>query len=61
MQIKFKTSMLKWGLCDYSDAAAARQKVINGDEDDKVIFKNCTPFTDCLSEKNNTRVDNVNI
>ena len=24
----------------------------------KVIFKNCTPFTDCISEINNTQVDN---
>ena len=23
----------------------------------KVIFKNCTPFTDCINEINNTQVD----
>ena len=56
--IRFKTTMLKSSLCDYSDAyilvkgtititgaggdAAARQ----ADERDKgVIFKNCAPFT----------------
>ena len=66
-QIKFKTTMLKSSLCDYSDAyipvkgritiagagdnAAARQT----DERDKsVAFKNCAPFTNCISEINNT-------
>ena len=71
-QIKFKTTMLKSRLCDYSDAyifvkgikiitragadAAARQ----ADERDKgVAFKNCAPFTNCISEINNTQVDNA--
>ena len=71
-QIKFKTTMLKSSLCDYSDAyilvkgaitiagagddAAARQ----ADERDKgVIFKNCAPFTNCISEINDTQVDNA--
>ena len=71
-QIKFKTTMLKSSLCDYSDAyilvkgtititgagndAAARQV----DERDKgVVFKNCSPFTNCLSEINNTQVYNA--
>ena len=25
----------------------------------KVVFKNCAPFTDCISEINNTQVDNA--
>ena len=71
-QIKFKTTMLKSSLCDYGDAyilvkgeiiitgarddAAARQ----ADERDKgVAFKNCAPFTDCISEIKNTQVDNA--
>ena len=71
-QIKFKTTMLKSSLCDYSDAyilvkgtitingvgadAAARQ----ADERNKgVAFKNCALFTNCMSEINNTRVDNA--
>ena len=62
-QIKFKTTMLKSTLCDYSNAyilvkgtitivgegddAAARQ----ADERDKgVAFKNCAPFINCISE-----------
>ena len=69
-QIKFKTTMLKSSLCDYSDAyilvkgtitiagagndAAARQ----ADERNKgVIFKNCAPFINCISEINNTQID----
>ena len=24
-----------------------------------MIFKNCAPFTDCISETNNTQVDNA--
>ena len=65
-QIKFKATMLKSSLCDYSDAyilvkgkititgagddAAARQ----ADERDKgVAFKNCAPFTSCKSDINN--------
>ena len=64
--------MLKSSLCDYSDAyilvkgkitiigrgadVAARQ----ADERDKgVAFKNCAPFTNCISEINNTQVDNA--
>ena len=71
-QIKFKTTMLKSSLCDYSDAyilvkgtitingigadAAARQ----ADEREKgVAFKNCAPFTNCISEIKNTQVDNA--
>ena len=68
-QIKFKTTMLKSSLCDYSDAyvlvkgkititgagadAAARQ----ADERDKgVAFKNCAPFTSCKSDNNNAEI-----
>ena len=72
-QIKFKTTLLKSSLCDYSDAyilvkgtititgagadAAARQ----ADERDKgVAFKNCAQFINCISEINNTQVENAN-
>ena len=69
--IRFKTTMLKSSLCDYSDSyilvkgtititgsgddAAARQE----DEWNKgVVFKNCAPFADCKSEITNTEIDN---
>ena len=71
-QIKFKTTMLKSSLCDYSDAyilvkgaitingigadAAARRA---NKREKGVAFKNCVPFTNCISEINNTQVDNV--
>ena len=69
-QIKFKTAMLKSSLCDYNDAyilvkgtitvnntAAADADANNTNK--KVIFKNCAPFTNCISEINNTQIDNA--
>ena len=70
--IKFKSTMLRYNLCDYEDAYilvkgtititgqgnndAARQ----ADEREKgVIFKNCAPFTECISRINNTDIDNA--
>ena len=69
-QINFKTTMLKSSLCDYSDAyilvkgtisvnnTAAQGTAANNINKD-VIFKNCPPFTNCISEINNTQIDNV--
>ena len=64
--------MLKSSLCGYSDAyiLASGTVTIGGEgADDKakllheknkgVIFKNCAPFTDCISKINNTRKDNA--
>ena len=68
--IKFKTVMLRSNLCDYADAyilvkgkititgagddAATRQ----ADERDKgITFKNCAPFTKCISRINSTGID----
>ena len=69
-QIRFKTSMLRSSLCDYSDAyilaketktvantAAAGQAANNVDK--KVIFKNCAPFTSCINRINNTQIDDA--
>ena len=69
-QIKFKTTMLKSSLCDYSDAyilvkgtisvnntAAADADANNTNKN--VTFKNCTPFTNCISKINNTQVDSA--
>ena len=67
--IKFKTTMLKSSLCDYSDACILVKGTItvnntaaNADANNtnkKVIFKNCATFTNCISEINNTQVDNA--
>ena len=60
--------MTSSNLCDYSDAyihvkvtitipntAAAAAPVNNTNK--KVVFKNCAPFTNCISEINNTQID----
>ena len=69
-QIKFKTSMLRSNLCDYSDAyvlvkgnitvnntAAAGAPANNTNK--KVIFKNCASFINCISKISNTDIDNA--
>ena len=71
-QIKFKTTILKCSLCDYSDAyihvkgtiavnnfAAALAAANINNNNKKGIFKNCALFTICISEINNTQVDNA--
>ena len=69
-QIRFKTSMLRSSLCDYSDAyiLVKGNITVNNTADDgaaanntnkKVIFKNCAPFTNCISKINNTQIDNA--
>ena len=59
-----KLAMLKSSLCDYSDAyILVKRTVIATDADtinaDKEIFKNCAPFTECISKINNTQIDNA--
>ena len=62
--------MLKSSLFDFSDAyilvkgtltvpntAAADANANNANK--KVIFKNCAPFINCISEINNTQIDNT--
>ena len=66
--IKFKTTMLRSNLCDYPDASILKgkgnysnywcrkwwcRKRLDG-RNKRVIFKNCTPFTICISRINNT-------
>ena len=69
-QIKFKTTMLKSSICDYSDAYilvkgtisinnTAAQGTAANNTNKKVIFKNCAPFTNCISEINNTQINNA--
>ena len=61
-------SVIRSSLCDYSDAyilvkgtitvpntAAAGAAINNTNK--KVVFKNCTPFTSCITKINNTQVD----
>ena len=69
-QIKFKTTMLKSSLCDYSNAYILVKGTINvnntaaqgaaaNNTNKKVLFKNCAPFTNCISEINKTQIDNA--
>ena len=70
-QIKFKTSMIRSNLADYSDAyiLVSGALTIDGEDDDAVkrederykgvIFKNCAPFTECISNVNNIQIDNA--
>ena len=69
-QIKFKTSRLRSNLCGYSDAyilvkgnITVNNTAADGANADstnkKVIFKNCAPFTTCISKINNTEIDNA--
>ena len=64
-QIRFKTSMLRSSLCDYSDAYVLVISINNtagaaaeNNRNKKVIFKNCAPFTNHISKINNTQIDN---
>ena len=62
--------MLKSSLCDYSDAYilvkgtitfnnTAAQGAAANNTNKKVIFKNWSPFTNCISEINNTQIDHA--
>ena len=61
--------MLRSNLCDYADAYILAKGTITITDDDAakrldernkgVIFKNCAPFTKCISRINNTDIDNT--
>ena len=68
--IKFKTTMLRSSLCDYSDAyilvkgnisvsnsAAADADANNTNKN--VVFKICASLIECISKINNTDIDNA--
>ena len=65
-QIKFKTSMLRSSLCDYSDSyilvkgnITVNNTAVANNTNKKVIFKNCAPFNTRISKINNTQIDNA--
>ena len=68
-QIRFKTPMLQWDLCDFSDACivvVVGDIVPKKDADrgfidirNRLAFKNNTPFTNCISKINNVLIDNA--
>ena len=68
-EIRFKAAMLRSSLSDYSDAYILCKGYISvnntgtaaapTNKNKKVIFKNCAPFTSCISKMNNTQTDNA--
>ena len=69
-QITFKTAMLSSSLCDYSDVYILVKRNISANNtagagaaanntNKKVIFKNCAPFTNCISNLKNTQIENA--
>ena len=71
-QIKFTSSMMRSNLCDYSNAyillkgtttidwLGDNDATKRADETSKgVTFKNCAPFTECISNINNTQINNA--
>ena len=53
--IKFETKVIKPNLCDYSDAyilVTGDITAIGGNANTKVAFKNCPPFTRCVTHTN---------
>ena len=68
--IKLKTPMLRSSLCDYAAAYilvkgnisvnnTAAEGAAANNAAKKVTFKNCAPFTNCISKINNTQIDNA--
>ena len=71
-EIEFKTTMVRSDLCDCADAYILVKATITitgaGDDDAAkrsdernkgVTFKNCAPFTKCISRINGTEIDNA--
>ena len=68
-QIKFKTCMIRPSLCDYRDLYILVKRTITVENtvttatpnniNNKVILKNCAPFTDCINEIKNKEVDHA--
>ena len=68
-QIKFRTLILMSNLYDYSGARIAVKGTITvpntgtvaapNNRNNEVVFKNCSLFTDDISEKNTAQIDNT--
>ena len=67
--IRFKIAMLRSSLCDYSNAYILFKGnvTVNNtgtaaaptNRNAKVIFKNCGPFTNCITKLNKSQIDNA--
>ena len=57
---KFETEVVKPNLCDYSDAyilVTGNITAVGGNANTKVAFKNCAPFTRCVTHINDEHVE----
>ena len=65
--MRFKTSMLRSDLCDYSDAYIVVKGTITVTKPNSVVYnkklalKNNAPFVSCISKVNNTLIDNAEV
>ena len=64
--VRFKTSMLRSDLCDFSDAYIVDKGEVtvtgtnnNSRKNRLLVFKNNVPFINCISKVNNTLIDNA--
>ena len=60
--VKFETQVIKSNLCDYSDAyifVTGDIAAMNNDANTKVAFKNCAPFTKCITHINDENDDDA--
>ena len=58
--IKFETKIIKPNLCDFPDTyilVTRNIAVTSGNDDTKFAFKNCTPFTRCVTHINDEHVE----
>ena len=61
--VKFETKVIKSDLCDYSDTyflVTGNITATGGGANTRVAFKNCAPFTKCITHINDEHVDDAN-
>ena len=66
-QIKYQTSMLRSSLYDYGNTYILVKRTVTiptillptANNNKEVVFKECVPFSDCISEINSTHIDNA--
>ena len=60
--IKFETETIKSSLCDYSDAfiLVTGNITVAADNNADVAFKNCAPFSSCITKIDDAFVDEAN-
>ena len=60
--IKFETKVIKSNFCGYSDAyvlVTGDIAAVGGDQNTAIAFKNCAPFTRCVTHINDECVETV--